>query len=151
MIHGHLSGQLTHQCFWWGSELENWTTEFVQRTTNLEKQSPGLRRSEDHRQCGLSVTARTALGEEGTEPTSWGGGAVGYEVVRLLPARASVVSTHSFTHLTNLCSLMRNLQNRIPKDIGCPVIILLKKIKSHTPATQSSEDAECHRPVGFSG
>lgn len=56
MIHGHLSGQLTQQCFWWGSELENWTAEFVQRTTNLEKQSPGLCRSEDHRQGGLSVT-----------------------------------------------------------------------------------------------
>lgn len=70
-------------CFWRGSELENWTTEFVQRTTNLEKQSTGLRRSEGHQQMGskcdcTSQLAWTALGEKGIEMTSWGGcGGVG--------------------------------------------------------------------------
>lgn len=39
MTHGHLAGQLTHQPlkFCWGSKLENWTTEFVQRTTGKSR------------------------------------------------------------------------------------------------------------------
>ncbi|KAK1337101.1 hypothetical protein QTO34_001723 [Cnephaeus nilssonii] len=54
------------------NELENWTTEFVQRTTNLEKQSPGLYRSEDHRQLGSECDNALA---------SWPGRALGEAVL----------------------------------------------------------------------